>query len=98
ALSTLVVNRLQGRITVLAVKAPGYGDRRKVLLEDMALLTGATMIAKDSGRTVETVRPSDFGKAKRVISTKDKTTIVHAEGDTTQIQARIQVVRGMLDE
>ena len=86
ALATLVVNKLKGTISVLAVKAPGFGDRRKEMLRDMAILTGANVISEEVGRKLDSVTAEDFGGARRVVSTKDDTTIVDGEGDADDDQ------------
>ena len=89
ALATLVVNKLRGTIKVCAVKAPAFGDRRKAILEDLAVLTGARVITEDLGVKLENVQLSDLGTAKRVIVDKDNTTIVEGGGDTKAIQGRV---------
>src|SRR5207249_3598925 len=86
ALATLVVNKLKGTISVLAVKAPGFGDRRKEMLRDIATLTGGTVISEEIGRKLDSVTAEDFGKARRVVATKDDPTTV-AGGGTTLLQA-----------
>jgi chaperonin GroEL len=88
ALATLVVNRLRGTIKICAVKAPGFGDRRKAMLSDIAVLTGGTFIAEDLGRTLESVEVSELGRAKKVIVTKDDTTIIEGAGKKKEIEAR----------
>ena len=80
ALATLVVNKLRGTVSVLAVKAPGFGDRRKEMLRDIAILTGGTVISEEIGRKLDSVTVEDFGKARRVVATKDDTTIVDGDG------------------
>ena len=87
ALATLVVNKLKGTISVLAVKAPGFGDRRKEMLRDIATLTGGTVISEEIGRKLDSVTADDFGKARRVVATKDDTTIVDGEGSPDAIKA-----------
>ncbi len=89
ALTTLVLNKLRGTLNVLAVKAPGFGDRRKSMLQDIAVLTGGTVISEDIGRKVETVTIADLGRAAKVVSSKDDTTIVDGAGDDKAIQGRI---------
>src|SRR5205807_5456020 len=89
ALATLVVNRLRGTFNCVAVKAPGFGDRRKAMLEDMAILTGGTFISEDLGVKLENATVEMLGQAKRVTVTKDETTIVEGKGTTDQIQGRI---------
>src|SRR5436190_3609653 len=93
ALATLVVNKLKGTISVLAVKAPGFGDRRKEMLRDMAILTGAHVISEEVGRKLDSVTPEDFGHARRVVSTKDDTTIVDGEGDAEEIKGRMTQIK-----
>jgi chaperonin GroEL len=88
ALATLVVNKLRGTIKVCAVKAPAFGDRRKAILEDLAILTGAKVITEDLGIKLENIQPEDLGSAKRVIVTKENTTVVEGAGNTKSIQAR----------
>jgi chaperonin GroEL len=97
ALATLVLNKLRGMVNVLAVKAPGFGDRRKAMLQDIAILTGATVISEDLGRKLESATVEDLGKAEKIISTKDDTTIVGGAGDSGQIKARIQQIRNEID-
>jgi len=93
ALSTLVLNKLRGSFQVLAVQAPGFGDRRKAMLEDIAVLTGGSVISEDTGRKFESVEISDLGRAGRVISTKDSTLIVDGKGAKQAIEARISQLR-----
>ena len=93
ALATLVVNRLRGVLKVVAVKAPGFGDRRKEMLKDIATLTGANVISEEVGRTLESVEISDLGSAKKVIVTKDTTTIVDGAGDKEAIEKRIAEIK-----
>ena len=88
ALATLVVNKLRGTINVLAIKAPGFGDRRKAMLEDIATLTGARVISEEVGRKLDSVTLEDLGQARRVTATKDNTTIVEGKGDPKAIEAR----------
>jgi chaperonin GroEL len=97
ALATLVLNKLRGMVNVLAVKAPGFGDRRKAMLQDIAILTGATVISEDLGRKLDSATVEDLGKAEKVISTKDDTTIVGGAGDAGQIKGRIQQIRNEID-
>ena len=97
ALATLVVNRLRGVLNVAAIKAPGFGDRRKAMLEDIAVLTGAKLISEDAGLTLEKVELDLLGKAHRITITKDNTTIV-AEGNKTAVQARCQQLRRQMAE
>jgi chaperonin GroEL len=96
ALATLVVNRLRGTLNVAAVKAPGFGDRRKSMLEDIAVLTGATLVSEDLGIKLENVMLQDLGRAKRVIITKDSTTIVEGQGDQEEIKARVSHIKAQI--
>jgi chaperonin GroEL len=98
ALATLVVNKLRGTLNVLAVKAPGFGDRRKAMLQDIAILTGGTLITEDVGRKLDSVEPADLGRARRVSSDKDKTTIVEGKGEVKNIQDRIKQLKSQIDE
>ncbi len=93
ALATLVLNKLRGMLNVLAIKAPGFGDRRKAMLQDIAVLTGATVISEETGRKLETVTIEDLGHAEKVVSTKDDTTIVGGKGDPAAIKGRIEQIR-----
>lgn len=93
ALATLVVNKLRGTINGAAVKAPGFGDRRKAMLEDMAVLTGATVIAEEKGLKLENVQLKDLGRAKRLLIDKDNTTIVQGAGKVSAIKGRIEQIR-----
>ena len=97
ALATLVVNKLRGTINGAAVKAPGFGDRRKAMLEDMAVLTGATVIAEEKGLKLENVQLKDLGRAKRLLIDKDNTTIVQGEGKVSAIKGRIEQIRGEIE-
>jgi chaperonin GroEL len=98
ALATLVVNKLQGRLQVLAVKAPGFGDRRKEMLRDIATLTGGTVISEEIGRKLDSVTVEDLGKARRVVATKDDTTIVDGEGSPEQIKARMTMIKAQIED
>jgi chaperonin GroEL len=98
ALATLVVNKLRGTLNVLAVKAPGFGDRRKAMLEDIAILTGGTVISEETGRKLDSATLDDFGQARRVTSTKDETTIVEGRGAEQAIQARINQIKTQIEE
>jgi len=98
ALATLVVNKLRGTIKVCAVKAPAFGDRRKEILEDIAILTGGRVITEDLGVKLENVQLSDLGRAKRVIVDKDNTTIVEGAGDHKAIQGRVATIRRRIEE
>ncbi len=97
ALATLVVNKLRGILNVLAVKAPGFGDRRKAMLQDIAILTGGQVISEETGRRLENATLQDLGQARRVISKKDETTIVEGKGDPKEIQARIKQIKAEID-
>ena len=97
ALATLVVNRLRGVLTVAAIKAPGFGDRRKAMLEDIAVLTGGQVISEDAGLKLETAKPEMLGKARRITITKDNTTIV-AEGNEKDVKARCEQIRRQIEE
>jgi len=98
ALATLVVNKLRGTLNVLAVKAPGFGDRRKAMLEDIAILTGGTVISEEVGRKLDSVTVEDLGKARRVTSDKDKTTIVEGKGSEEALKARIKQIKAQIEE
>ena len=98
ALATLVVNKLRGTLNILAVKAPGFGDRRKAMLEDIAILTGGTVISEETGRKLDSADLEDFGQARRVSSTKDETTIVEGRGSEDGIQARINQIKTQIEE
>jgi chaperonin GroEL len=98
ALATLVLNKLRGTLNVLAVKAPGFGDRRKAMLQDIAILTGGTLITEDIGRKLDSVEPTDLGRARRVTCDKDHTTIVEGKGDSKDIQDRIKQLKVQIDE
>ncbi len=98
ALATLVVNKLRGTIQVLAVKAPGFGDRRKEMLRDIAILTGATVISEEVGRKLDSVTSEDLGEARRVVATKDDTTIVDGAGREPDIKARMNQIKAQIEE
>ena len=98
ALATLVVNKLRGTINCLAVKAPGFGDRRKAMLEDIAILTGGEVITEERGRKLDSATIADLGKARRVVSTKDETTIIEGRGSDEAIQARIKQIKAQVEE
>jgi len=98
ALATLVVNKLRGTINVLAVKAPGFGDRRKAMLEDIAILTGGKVISEEVGRKLDSVTVDDLGRARRVTSDKDNTTIVEGKGSEEAIKARIKQIKAQIEE
>ncbi|MCX6705883.1 MAG: chaperonin GroEL [Candidatus Woesebacteria bacterium] len=93
ALATLVVNKLRGTFNVLAIKAPGFGDRRKEALEDIAILTGGTVISEDTGRTFETIEVSDLGRADKIWADKDNARVIGGKGDKAQIEARIASIK-----
>jgi chaperonin GroEL len=97
ALATLVVNKLRGTINVLAVKAPGFGDRRKEMLRDIAILTGGQVISEEVGRKLESATIQDLGRARRVVATKDTTTIVEGHGDPNEIKARMEQIRAQIE-
>ncbi|HET6414609.1 MAG TPA: chaperonin GroEL [Anaeromyxobacter sp.] len=98
ALATLVVNKLRGTLHVCAVKAPGFGDRRKAMLEDIAILTGGRMIAEELGIKLEQVTLKDLGRAKRITIDKDNTTIVDGNGTKSDIEARVKTIRAQIEE
>jgi len=98
ALATLVVNKLRGTINVLAVKAPGFGDRRKAMLEDMAVLTGGKVISEEVGRKLDSVTVEDLGKARRVTADKDNCTIVEGKGSEEEIKSRIKQIKAQIEE
>jgi chaperonin GroEL len=98
ALATLVVNKLRGTLNCAAVKAPGFGDRRKAMLEDIAILTGGQVISEDLGLKLENVKLTDLGRAKRVTIDRDNTTIVEGAGDTSKIQGRVKQIKAQIDE
>jgi chaperonin GroEL len=98
ALATLVVNKLRGTVQVLAVKAPGFGDRRKEMLRDIAILTGGTVISEEIGRKLDSVTAEDLGEARRVVATKDDTTIVDGAGAPEAIKARMAQIKAQIEE
>jgi chaperonin GroEL len=98
ALATLVVNKLRGTLKVAAVKAPGYGDRRKAMLEDIAILTGGKAITEDLGIKLENVKLDDLGRAKRVVIDKDNTTVIEGSGTAKAIEGRVKQIRTQIDE
>ena len=98
ALATLVVNKLRGILNVLAVKAPGFGDRRKEMLRDIAVLTGGQVISEEMGRRLDSTTLEDLGKARRVVAHKDDMTVVEGRGETAEIQARIRQIKAQIDE
>jgi chaperonin GroEL len=98
ALATLVVNKIRGVLNVAAVKAPGFGDRRKAMLEDISVLTGGRMIAEDLGIKLDTLTLADLGRAKRITIDKDNTTIVDGSGAQKDIEARVKQMRAQIEE
>jgi chaperonin GroEL len=97
ALATLVLNRLRGVFNALAVKAPGFGDRRKAMLQDIAVLTGATVISEEVGRKLETATINDLGRAGKIISTKDDTTLIEGRGEESDIKGRIEQIKAQIE-
>ena len=97
ALATLVLNKLRGMLNVLAVKAPGFGDRRKAMLQDIAVLTGGTVISEETGRKLDSATLEDLGRAARVVSGKDDTTIIDGAGEQSAIRGRIEEIRREID-
>jgi len=98
ALATLVLNKLRGMLNVVAVKAPGFGDRRKAMLQDIAALTGATVISEETGRKLETAMVTDLGHAEKIVVTKDDTTVVGGKGEPAEIKGRIEQIRVEIDK
>ncbi len=98
ALATVVVNKLRGTLNALAVKAPGFGDRRKAMLEDIAILTGGTVISEETGRKLDSATLEDFGQARRISATKDETTVVEGRGSEDAIQARITQIKAQIED
>ncbi len=98
ALATLVVNKLRGILNVLAVKAPVFGDRRKEMLQDIAILTGGQVISEETGRRLDSATLNDLGNARRVVANKDQTTIVEGKGSQEAIQARIRQIKAQIEE
>jgi chaperonin GroEL len=96
-LSTLVINKLRGMVNVLALKAPGFGDRRKAMLQDIATLTGGTVISEEIGRKLESITIADLGRARKVVSTKDTTTFIDGNGDQANIRVRVEQLRAQID-
>jgi chaperonin GroEL len=97
ALATLVLNKLRGMLQLLAIKAPGFGDRRKAMLQDIAVLTGGTVISEETGRKLENVTINDLGRARKIISSKDNTTVIDGAGDETEIKARVAEIKVEID-
>jgi chaperonin GroEL len=98
ALATLVLNKLRGMLNVIAVKAPGFGDRRKAMLQDIAILTGGTVITEELGRKLESVTLQDLGRAGKVVATKDDTTLIEGQGDAAKIKGRIDEIKVEIDK
>jgi chaperonin GroEL len=98
ALATLVLNKLRGMLNVVAVKAPGFGDRRKAMLQDIAILTGATVIAEETGRNLDNTEIVDLGRAEKIVVSKDDTTIVGGHGESAEIKGRIEQIRVEIDK
>ncbi|MET0771679.1 MAG: chaperonin GroEL, partial [Candidatus Limnocylindrales bacterium] len=98
ALATLVVNKLRGIVNALAVKAPGFGDRRKEMLRDIAILTGGTVISEEVGRKLDSVELADLGRARRVVASKDATTVIEGHGDQAQIDGRMKAIKAQIEE
>jgi chaperonin GroEL len=97
ALATLVVNKLRGTVTALAIKAPGFGDRRKAMLQDIAILTGGTVISEEIGRKLDSATIDDLGRARRVVADKDTTTFIEGRGDEQAIKARVAQIRAQIE-
>ncbi len=98
ALATLVLNKLRGMLNVVAVKAPGFGDRRKAMLQDIAILTGATLISEETGRKLDTTEITDLGQSEKIVVTKDDTTLIGGRGEAAQIKGRIEQIRIEIDK
>ncbi len=98
ALATLVLNKLRGMLNVVGIKAPGFGDRRKAMLQDIAILTGATVIAEETGRKLESTEITDLGRAEKIVVTKDDTTIIGGHGESAEIKGRIDQIRVEIDK
>ncbi len=98
ALATLVLNKLRGMLNVLAIKAPGFGDRRKAMMQDIAVLTGGQVISEETGRKLETTVLADLGKAEKIVADKDNTTIIGGKGEAAQIKGRIDQIRVEIDK
>jgi chaperonin GroEL len=98
ALATLVLNKLRGMLNVVAIKAPGFGDRRKAMLQDIAILTGATVISEETGRKLDTTEITDLGQSEKIVVTKDDTTIIGGSGEGAQIKGRIEQIRIEIDK
>jgi chaperonin GroEL len=98
ALATLVVNKLRGGLKIAAVKAPGFGDRRKAMLQDIAVLTGGQLISEDLGMKLENVTMDMLGTAKKVTITKDETTVIDGAGEKAEIEARVSQIKAQIEE
>ncbi|MBT3817409.1 MAG: chaperonin GroEL [Candidatus Magasanikbacteria bacterium] len=98
ALATLVVNKIRGTFSVLAVKAPGFGDRRKEMLKDIAILTGGTLITEEVGLKLDTATLENLGRARKVVATKEYTTVIEGKGDTTRVEARVVQIKTMIEK
>jgi len=98
ALATLVVNKMRGILNVLAVKAPGYGDRRKEMLKDIAILTGGTVISDELGRKLDSITVRDLGQCRRVVSDKDNTTVIEGKGSNDEIQGRMKQIKAQIED
>jgi chaperonin GroEL len=98
ALATLVVNKLRGTLNVLAIKSPSFGDRRKEMLSDIAILTGATVVSEETGKKLDQTEVSDLGRARRVTTTKDTTTIIEGHGNQADIEGRVKAVKAQVEE
>ena len=98
ALATMVLNKIRGTLNVLAIKAPGFGDRRKAMLQDIAILTGATVISEETGRKLDSAEVADLGRAEKVVSDKDNTTVIGGKGDAKGIKGRIEQIRVEIDK
>jgi chaperonin GroEL len=98
ALATLVVNKIRGIVNVLAVKAPGFGDRRKEMLRDLAILTGGQVVSEEVGRRLDSASLEDLGRARRVVATKDNTTVIEGAGSSDEIQGRIKQIKAAIEE
>jgi chaperonin GroEL len=98
ALATLVLNKLRGMLNVIAIKAPGFGDRRKAMMQDIAVLSGGSLISEETGRKLESAAVSDLGRAEKVVVTKDDTTVIGGKGDSSAIKGRIDQIRVEIDK
>jgi chaperonin GroEL len=98
ALATMVLNKIRGTLNVLAIKAPGFGDRRKAMMQDIAILTGATVISEETGRKLDSAEVADLGRAEKVVADKDNTTVIGGKGDAKDIKGRIEQIRVEIDK